>query len=988
LADDAGALLVRSGLIAAEHLAAARATCAEVGGTLGEHLVAAALITDEALTEFYRSRLLVPQVNPNSLARLPKDVIAAVPADMAVEFRVVPVSIDREGNLTVAMSDPSNRHAVDEIAFFTGRYVVRAVATQMQIAWCLAHYYGHITELGTRLLRPVEAEESGPTSPGRLAHAAAPLAPVPRTKGITGRVEASRHKALAPITRPPIDQARPDPQLLDPKARVPVPAARPATPPPAAAAALPVSPRVPAIGPNATTLRPGQISAADVAKATAELEVDGEVIEIADYPSGPIPPQQQTQPTGRARVPDPPELAARAGEVLVREATERNPFDEPAVVIAVDRLEQSAPIVFIDSDGERSAPAPLDDSEDSEDEPTATDTDVAAAPIAARAAGDATPAGAVDARANDEDHDQHDHDHDDDDDLDEPTHADALPPGDDALVALSDEGPAVVHDRLAGTDSQPILLERKRTMPEFAPIRLDSDPGLPDAEPAVSDRADTEDDDQPTGTTTPAPAAAAAADDDTDVVLLSRPKTRTPRPEKRTQVGIGALGSIVARPAVAANEPGGATVRVVLTAPPEIPSEADRTMRVPVDYAPEHQPPEITTSMATTAPVSAPAAPAVTTPNRTPPSFASGRSASVSASARVVAGNPTVTSDPLGDAVPRAFVDDDDDRKTHPVDALSGARTPRGLTTKMQEIDDGWGPPGTTIPPPFIGANTGMDDTSPSVKIPIASGDDESGPLVVKPASGPLADAARRAAEAASDQKAAPRAPIKSSFSNKTIANPMPPIPAPPASGSGPTPRPGSAPHRTPTAPPTTLLAAPPRPPTSQLAKMPSSPGTLAKDLEEASTTLLELLRELERAQTRDQVIELLVGHLARSHGRVGFFAVKGGELQPFALRPPPPGPLPTLVLSRASTFQDVVGTRLPYRGPVVDDATRRLLVAAFASAPDEMLALPVAIKERVVGIAYGDSRQRHTFDEQLAIAARAAGQALERILKSHKRAV
>ena len=121
------------------------------------------------------------------------------------------------------------------------------------------------------------------------------------------------------------------------------------------------------------------------------------------------------------------------------------------------------------------------------------------------------------------------------------------------------------------------------------------------------------------------------------------------------------------------------------------------------------------------------------------------------------------------------------------------------------------------------------------------------------------------------------------------------------------------------------------------------------------------------------------------SHGRVGFFAVKGGELQPLALRPKPPGPLPTLLLSRASTFQDVVGTRLPYRGPVVDDATRRLLVAAFASSPDEMLALPVAIKDRVVGIAYGDSRQRHTFDEQLAIAARAAGQALERILKEGK---
>ena len=72
---------------------------------------------------------------------------------VAIELRAIPVSLDSDNNLTVAMSDPSDRHAVDEIAFFTGSYVVRAVATQMQIAWCLAHYYGHITELGERLPR-------------------------------------------------------------------------------------------------------------------------------------------------------------------------------------------------------------------------------------------------------------------------------------------------------------------------------------------------------------------------------------------------------------------------------------------------------------------------------------------------------------------------------------------------------------------------------------------------------------------------------------------------------------------------------------------------------------------------------------------------------------------------------------------------------------------------------------------------------------------
>src|SRR5204863_1690920 len=153
VADDAGALMVRSGLVSSAALDDARARVAASGGTLGEQLVTSGAIADDDLTDFYRSRLLVPQVNPNTLARLTPKVVAAIPTDMAIELRAIPVSFDGDNNLTVAMSDPSDRHAVDEIAFFTGAYVVRAVATQMQIAWCLAHYYGHLTSLGHRLIQ-------------------------------------------------------------------------------------------------------------------------------------------------------------------------------------------------------------------------------------------------------------------------------------------------------------------------------------------------------------------------------------------------------------------------------------------------------------------------------------------------------------------------------------------------------------------------------------------------------------------------------------------------------------------------------------------------------------------------------------------------------------------------------------------------------------------------------------------------------------------
>jgi hypothetical protein len=56
-----------------------------------------------------------------------------------------------------------------------------------------------------------------------------------------------------------------------------------------------------------------------------------------------------------------------------------------------------------------------------------------------------------------------------------------------------------------------------------------------------------------------------------------------------------------------------------------------------------------------------------------------------------------------------------------------------------------------------------------------------------------------------------------------------------------------------------------------------------------------------------------------------------------------------------------------------------------LGACPAEILLVPVSVRERVVGVLFGEHRRRHTFDDQLALAARAAGQSLERILKSRR---
>ena len=142
MGDSAGALLLRSGILTPDQLMAAHAARQHEGGTLGYHLVRMVLVDEEKLAEFYRHRLMVPRLKREALERIKLKVIERVPRDMAGEFRVIPADVDKEGNLTLAMSDPTDTHAVDEVAFFTGQYVMRAVAAESDIEWALAKYYG------------------------------------------------------------------------------------------------------------------------------------------------------------------------------------------------------------------------------------------------------------------------------------------------------------------------------------------------------------------------------------------------------------------------------------------------------------------------------------------------------------------------------------------------------------------------------------------------------------------------------------------------------------------------------------------------------------------------------------------------------------------------------------------------------------------------------------------------------------------------------
>jgi hypothetical protein len=183
MADMPGALLLRMGVLRPADLAAATALQDRDGGSFGECLVRLGLVDEEQLAEFYKTRLMITRVPDHRLVDVHKKVLALVTADMAAEFRVLPIDLDGDG-LVLAMADPTDNHAVDEVAFFADRFIVRVVATESAIRDGIERHYGvrFTSPRAADRVSPRVAEPSKlqpPAKPGPSTEAAQTRAPNP-----------------------------------------------------------------------------------------------------------------------------------------------------------------------------------------------------------------------------------------------------------------------------------------------------------------------------------------------------------------------------------------------------------------------------------------------------------------------------------------------------------------------------------------------------------------------------------------------------------------------------------------------------------------------------------------------------------------------------------------------------------------------------------------------------------------------------------------
>lgn len=134
-----GELLVRENLISLQQLQEAQNKQKHQGGKLGYHLTKLGFIEETELTSFLSKQYGVPAINLSEFD-IDKEVISLIPRSTAEKHQLVPVN--RAGaSLIVAMSDPSNIFAIDDIKFLTGYNIEVVVAAEAAIQEAIDKYY-------------------------------------------------------------------------------------------------------------------------------------------------------------------------------------------------------------------------------------------------------------------------------------------------------------------------------------------------------------------------------------------------------------------------------------------------------------------------------------------------------------------------------------------------------------------------------------------------------------------------------------------------------------------------------------------------------------------------------------------------------------------------------------------------------------------------------------------------------------------------------
>ena len=131
--------LLSAGIIDEANLANALEIQKKDGGTLGQALIRTGVVDELTYTKYLGKVFSLPVVNLDEV-EVEIECIDRIPDDVARKFQVLPIS--RSGRvLTIAMANPANIFAIDDIKFITGLEVRSVVAGEMAVKQAIDKYY-------------------------------------------------------------------------------------------------------------------------------------------------------------------------------------------------------------------------------------------------------------------------------------------------------------------------------------------------------------------------------------------------------------------------------------------------------------------------------------------------------------------------------------------------------------------------------------------------------------------------------------------------------------------------------------------------------------------------------------------------------------------------------------------------------------------------------------------------------------------------------
>jgi type IV pilus assembly protein PilB len=157
--DKLGELLIRTGRINQAQLNEALAIQKDQGGRLGTNLVKLGYLSEKQLVESLSQHFKVSSVDLNGMD-IDDAVIKIIPADIARKYTILPVT-KAGATITVAMIDPTNVFAMDDVKFMTGYKVEPVVASETAIRAAIDRYYGSTHAIELKKVMEDLSEESG-----------------------------------------------------------------------------------------------------------------------------------------------------------------------------------------------------------------------------------------------------------------------------------------------------------------------------------------------------------------------------------------------------------------------------------------------------------------------------------------------------------------------------------------------------------------------------------------------------------------------------------------------------------------------------------------------------------------------------------------------------------------------------------------------------------------------------------------------------------